>query len=102
METQTEVVPINRKQRRAANAMARHGAEGRAVIQLPEGLNAALNTEQAAAYTGLAVATLEGLRSKGGGACFVRYGRKAVRYRLADLDAWMAERTVANTSQAAA
>ncbi len=69
---------------------------------LPAGLTPALNTEQAAAYCGLASATMEGLRCKGGGARFVRYGRKAVRYLIADLDAWMAERTVASTSEQAA
>lgn len=66
---------------------------------LPAGLAPALDTGQAAAYTGLAVATMEGLRSKGGGPRFVRYGRKAVRYLIADLDAWMAARTVASTSE---
>ena len=66
---------------------------------LPAGISPAFNTEQAASYTGLASATLEGLRSRGGGPRFVRYGRKAVRYLIADLDAWMAERTVASTSE---
>lgn len=68
---------------------------------LPPGCTPALNTEQAAAYTGLAVATLETLRSRGGGARFIRYGRKAVRYTIADLDAWMDSLRVANTSEAA-
>jgi len=68
---------------------------------LPNGLCAALSTVQAATYTGLAAATLEGLRCRGGGPRFVRYGRKAVRYRVADLDAWIDERTVASTSEAA-
>jgi predicted DNA-binding transcriptional regulator AlpA len=68
---------------------------------LPHGLTAALNTEQASLYTGLAAATLEGLRCKGGGPRFVRYGRKAVRYLTADLDAWMAGLTVSSTSEAA-
>jgi len=68
---------------------------------LPNGLTAALNTEQAGIYTGLAPATLEGLRCKGGGPRFVRYGRKAVRYLTADLDRWMAGLTVSSTSEAA-
>jgi hypothetical protein len=88
----------NRRERRAFNTS---GPD--AVIKLreslPDGLSPALTTEQAAAYTGLAVATLEGLRSRGGGANFVRYGRKAVRYRLNDLDEWMAARTVSSTSE---
>ncbi len=68
-------------------------------VNLPAGLVPAVNTDQAAAYCGLASATMEGLRCKGGGPRFVRYGRKAVRYLIADLDAWMAERTVASTSE---
>lgn len=68
---------------------------------LPQGLTPALDTAQAAAYTGLALKTLEGLRCRGGGPRFVRYGRKAVRYLVADLDSWMAARTVASTSEAA-
>ena len=59
----------------------------------------ALNTKQAARYTGLAVATLEGFRTRGGGPHFVRYSRRAVRYLLRDLDQYMLERTVANTSE---
>lgn len=66
---------------------------------LPAGLSAALNTEQASSYTGLAVATLEGLRCRGGGPRFVRYGRKAVRYLVRDLDAWIEERIISSTSE---
>lgn len=69
------------------------------IATLPGGIPPALNTEQAAIYTGLAVATLEGLRCRGGGPRFVRYGRKAVRYLIHDLDEWMAERTVSSTSE---
>jgi len=69
---------------------------------LPGGVFPAFNTEQASAYTGLASATLEKLRCSGGGPRFVRYGRKAVRYLVADLDAFMAARTVGSTSEAMA
>ena len=51
-------------------------------VTLPDGMQPALNTEQASAYTGLAATTLEGLRCRGGGPRFVRYSRKAVRYRI--------------------
>lgn len=71
------------------------------VTQLPEGCPAAFNTAQAGAYTGLAEKTLEGLRTRGGGPRFVKYGRKAVRYLKPDLDAYMAARTIASTSEAA-
>lgn len=68
---------------------------------LPPGITPALSTQQASVYTGLATATLEGLRSRGGGPRFVRYGRKAVRYLIKDLDDWIAAKTVANTSEVA-
>lgn len=71
----------------------------RSEVQLPAGLTPAVNTDQASAYCGLAAATMEGLRSKGGGPRFIRYGRKAVRYLIVDLDTWMAERTVSSTSE---
>ena len=71
----------------------------KAVADLPDGLSPALNTDQAARYTGLAVATLEKMRCTGGGPRFVRYGRKAVRYVVADLNNWMSARTVGSTSE---
>jgi len=42
--------------------------------------------------------TLERLRLTGGGPCFVKCGR-SVRYREADLEAWIAARVVSSTSQ---
>lgn len=68
-------------------------------VALPEGVTPALNTAHASIYTGLAEGTLEKLRCTGGGPRFVRYGRKAVRYLIADLDAFMAARTVGSTSE---
>jgi len=62
----------------------------------------ALNTDQAADYTGLSKATLEKFRCSGGGPRFVRYSRRAVRYRVAEIDAWMDSRTVAHTSERSA
>jgi predicted DNA-binding transcriptional regulator AlpA len=73
----------------------------RPVALLPIGVPAAFNTPQASAYTGLAEKTLETLRTRGGGPRFVKYGRNAVRYLRADLDAFMAERLVTSTSEAA-
>jgi predicted DNA-binding transcriptional regulator AlpA len=69
--------------------------------ELPAGLNPALDTDQAGVYTGLSPKTLEGFRSSGNGPRFVRYGRRAVRYLVSDLDAWMAGLKVASTSEAA-
>lgn len=48
-----------------------------------------LNTQQAARYTGLSKFTLECWRSRGSGPRFIKYTR-AVRYRVSDLDAFMA------------
>ncbi len=48
-----------------------------------------LRTQAAAAYVGLASATLEKLRSAGGGPRFLRIGLRAVGYDVADLDAWL-------------
>jgi predicted DNA-binding transcriptional regulator AlpA len=56
-----------------------------------------VNTRAAAAFTGLAVATLNNMRVAGGGPRYLKLGR-AVRYRIADLDAWLSERVVASTS----
>ena len=89
----------NRVSRRTADAVARRG-DG-AEWTLPEGCEPAFDTVQAAAYTGLAAAYLEKLRSVGGGARFIRYGRRAVRYRKRDLDEWMTEHERLSTSEAA-
>ncbi|MDB5693086.1 MAG: transcriptional regulator [Alphaproteobacteria bacterium] len=56
------------------------------------------DTRGAAEYTGLAVSTLQKLRIFGGGPRYLKLGR-AVRYRLEDLEGWLADRTVASTSQ---
>lgn len=57
-----------------------------------------VDTRGAADYTGLATSTLEKMRVFGGGPRYLKLGR-AVRYRPADLEVWLSERTVANTSQ---
>lgn len=66
---------------------------------LPDGVMPALNTEQAARYCGLASATMEGLRCRGGGPRYIKFGRKAVRYRTIDLDEWMAGKAIFSTSE---
>lgn len=58
----------------------------------------AVDTEAAARHIGLAVSTLEKMRVTGDGPPFVKLGR-AVRYRISDLEAYLAERVVASTSQ---
>lgn len=85
----------NRANRRAQLSADRRGVE----VILPDGCSPALTQAQAAAYTGLAEATLETLRSRGGGPRFVKLSRNLIRYRLHDLDAFLDARTVASTSE---
>ncbi|HVT16580.1 MAG TPA: helix-turn-helix domain-containing protein [Thermoanaerobaculia bacterium] len=56
-----------------------------------------LTTEQAALYLGLSPRTLEKRRTVGGGPPFLKLGR-AVRYRLCDLEEWIAQRRRRSTS----
>ena len=57
-----------------------------------------LNTPEAAEYLGLQKSTLDAWRCRGGGPRFVKLG-SAVRYRQADLDAWIESRVRENTIQ---
>jgi len=57
-----------------------------------------LRTTEAAEYVGLAPVTLERMRLTGEGPSFAKLGR-AVRYRLQDLDNWVASRLVRSTSE---
>ena len=64
-----------------------------------------LDTESAAKYLGLAKPTLERKRLDGSGPPFAKLSpgpRGPVKYRRADLDAWVASKIIANTSQEAA
>jgi predicted DNA-binding transcriptional regulator AlpA len=55
-------------------------------------------TPEAAAYTKMAVPTLERFRLTGEGPVFAKLGG-SVRYRRCDLDAWIESRLVRSTSQ---
>ncbi|HEX8444147.1 MAG TPA: DNA-binding protein [Allosphingosinicella sp.] len=57
-----------------------------------------VDTEGAAKHVGLAVSTMEKLRTYGDGCRYSKRGR-SVRYRISDLDAWMTERLVQSTSE---
>ena len=74
-------------------------SSGAPIASLPTGIVGVLDTPQASVYTGLAVSTLEKKRVTGDGPQFIRYGRKAVRYQIADLDAWMSTFRVSSTSE---
>ena len=47
-----------------------------------------LNTDEAARYCGLAKATLDQLRYKGGGPVYIKLGRRVI-YDTTDLDRWL-------------
>ena len=57
-----------------------------------------LDQRQAARLLALSPRTLERLRCVGGGPLFIRL-RGSVRYRLEDLQSWIASRVFANTSE---
>ena len=56
-----------------------------------------LNTKQTAVYLGLSHQYLEIARHKGGGPQYIKLA-KAVRYRLEDLDEWMANHIQKHTA----
>jgi excisionase family DNA binding protein len=60
-----------------------------------------LNNEEAAKYLGLKAATLNKWRVYGEGPPFIKVGR-LVRYRRADLDAYLSGRLVCSTSELSA
>jgi excisionase family DNA binding protein len=60
-----------------------------------------LDRQPAAAYLGLSVPTLDRKRVNGDGPRYLKIGSR-VRYRRADLDAWLRERIVSSTSEAEA
>jgi predicted DNA-binding transcriptional regulator AlpA len=57
------------------------------------------DTRGAAERLGLHADSLRRLRRTGGGPRYVRFGKRAVRYCLEELDAWMAARTVSSTAE---
>lgn len=62
-----------------------------------------LTVKEAAAYVRLSKPTLDRLRVAGDGPKFAKLGMPggAVRYRRADLDAWIESKLISSTSQAA-
>ena len=57
-----------------------------------------LTQRQAAEMLALSERTLERIRVTGSGPKFVRCGR-SIRYRLSDVEAWIASRVVGSTSE---
>lgn len=56
-----------------------------------------LSTSEAAAYCGSSPSTLEKLRCFGGGAAYLKIGRRVV-YDPSDLDQWLADKRRRSTS----
>jgi hypothetical protein len=83
-----------RRRRRASAAPSRRPVEDTASPLFEPG---AYSTPLAADYLGLSPATLETLRTRGGGPAFVKLGRRVV-YSRVDLDAWLAAHKQRSTS----
>ncbi|MBF0293004.1 MAG: helix-turn-helix domain-containing protein [Nitrospinae bacterium] len=56
------------------------------------------NEKEAAEYLSVAVRTLQAWRLRGGGPKYVSISRRCVKYRLADLDMWVADKLATSTS----
>jgi excisionase family DNA binding protein len=59
-----------------------------------------LTQDEAAEYLKLSVRTMERLRVTSGGPKYLKI-RNSVRYRLGDIEAWLASRIVSSTSETA-
>lgn len=57
-----------------------------------------IDEEEASAFLGHSVRTLQNWRVRGGGPLFIRVSRRSIRYRRRDLMAWVEARICANTS----
>jgi predicted DNA-binding transcriptional regulator AlpA len=58
-----------------------------------------LRPPRAAAYVGLSVSTLAKQRLRGDGPKFIRLSPRAIGYRQADLDEWLADKRFGSTSE---
>lgn len=59
------------------------------------------DTTATARFTGLSASTLNKMRVRGDGPQFLKIGRKVVKYRPADVRAWLSTRIRHSTSEAA-
>jgi len=84
--------PHGRRSRPTASNQAAQTATGLAAPPL-------LHEADAARYIGMSIAFLRQARMRARGPAFFRIGR-SVRYRFADLDAWLSERRVTTRDQA--
>lgn len=58
-----------------------------------------VDEREAASILCYSVRALQNWRHRGGGPDFVKVSSRSVRYRRTDLEKWIADRTVSNTSQ---
>lgn len=61
--------------------------------------NQLVDEREAADMLCYSVRALQNWRHRGGGPRFIKVSSRSIRYRRGDLLTWIAERTVANTSQ---
>lgn len=105
MQLQSTPAAPNRATRRAEESRKRRGIEAGTCDDDDTGKNAQhiLTVREAAEYVRLSKPTLDRLRCAGGGPKFARLGTAggAVRYRRADLDAWIEQKIRHSTSEAA-
>ena len=64
----------------------------------PDYWNALVNEKVAAAFLGLTVRAVQGMRQRGDGARFIRISSRCIRYRRIDLKAWADARLRSSTS----
>lgn len=62
-------------------------------------VNGLLTTMEAAALLGFTPRLLELRRSKGGGPKYVRISARGIRYRIEDLESWIASQIRSSTSE---
>jgi predicted DNA-binding transcriptional regulator AlpA len=58
-----------------------------------------VDEREAASILCYSVRALQNWRHRGGGPDFIKVSSRSIRYRRADLEKWIADRTVSNTSQ---
>lgn len=88
--------PRRQRRRSAPSPASRRKSTPVTTVSLEE--PGAYTTPLAAEYLGLSPATLETMRSRGGGPVFVKLGRRVV-YRREDLDEWLTKNRKRSTSE---
>ena len=69
------------------------------IVNQPPNNSTLVDEREAASILCYSVRALQNWRHRGGGPDFVKVSARSIRYRRADLEKWIAARTVSNTSQ---